>query len=181
VALDTLSAPGEAFGSVATPTAGATAAEEDREGSWMQASASSGVPRRRGEEGFGLIEAVVSVGLVSTVVLALAAGLLTSVKSSQAAKETQEVDAAVSAYAESFKDPARYPSADPCATTPDWSLVPIPDGASAAHVSAFQHWGGGSGWVDSCTTDPGVHRLTVEVEMAGSGATATAQVVMRKP
>jgi Tfp pilus assembly protein PilV len=151
----------------------------------MQARASSGTSRRRGEGGFGLIEAVVSVGLVSTVVLALAAGLLTSVKSSQAAKETQEVDAALSAYAESFKDPAWYPSADPCLTTPDWSAVPRPDGAASASVTKVEHWDPAAVpnpvWADSCTSDPGVHRLTVEVEMSGSSATATAQVVMRKP
>jgi type II secretory pathway pseudopilin PulG len=186
VALDTLSAPGEAFGSVLIPTAGATAAEEDREGSWMQARASSGATRRRGEGGFGLIEAVVSVGLVSTVVLALAAGLLTSVKSSQAAKETQEVDAAVSAYAEAFKDPSLYAPGklpDPCDESGYGTLVAEPPGVSSASVVGVEHWSTSPtvGWVETCTSDPGAHRLTVEVEMSGSNATATAQVVMRKP
>lgn len=155
----------------------------------MQAMASSGTPRRRGEGGFGLIEAVVSVALVSTVVLALAAGLLTSVRSSTSAKETQELDAALSAYAEAFKDPSKYPSratppSDPCVDSSYSSLGVAPPAGASANVTKVEHWEPGAApkWTtDPCTSDPGVHRLTVSVTMDGSGASGTAQVVMRDP
>jgi hypothetical protein len=154
----------------------------------MQTRASSGTSRRRGEGGFGLIEAVVSVGLVSTVVLALAAGLLTSVRSSQSAKETQELDAALSAYAEAFKDPELYDAlGDPCSLA-SFGALPVspPAGTSSAWVRAVEHWDASAvppTWVDACPdgADSGAHRLTVAVEMTDSGASNTAQVVMRKP
>ncbi len=142
---------------------------------------------RRGQGGFGLLESIVSIALVSTVILALAAGLLTSVKSSQSAKETQELDAALSAYAESFKNPSLYASLiDPCSSASYTGLpVTTPPGTSSASVvsGGVKHWDptAADPWVGTCSTDPGVHRLTVQVTMAASGASGTAQVVMRKP
>ena len=124
-----------------------------------------------------------SVGLVSTVVLALAAGLLTSVKSSQAAKETQEVDAALSAYAESFKA-AAYPAPAPPDVCPtDGQLASMGLLATGnPEVTEVEHWNGTT-WATDClsfTSDPGVHRLSVKVTL-DNGSTAVGQTVVRKP
>jgi type II secretory pathway pseudopilin PulG len=150
----------------------------------MQARASSGVTRRRGEGGFGLIEAVVSVGLVSTVVLALAAGLLTSVKSSQAAKETQEVDAALSSFAESLKGMPYPTHAGPCptlaefqATWDTWDQHWQSDGVAPV-LTGVRHWDGDSYETTCPDPNPWVHQLDIQVTVNGN--TASGYVVVAK-
>jgi Tfp pilus assembly protein PilV len=121
-----------------------------------------------------LIEAVVSVGLVSTVVLALAAGLLTSIKSSQAAKETQEIDAALASFTESLKG-MPYPTvAGACptldefkATWSTWADRWQSTGVTT-ELTGVRHWDGDS-YESACpATNPFIHLLEVEVTVNGS-------------
>lgn len=151
-------------------------------------------PRRaRGQGGFTLLEAVVSLGLVSTVVLTLAGGLLTTVKSSTAAKSTQQVDAALSAYAESFKGVAFDPTWDACPSTdqvygagtaPSWFTPPD---VGPFGVTETEGWNGDVSRWQECASytgsdDPGAVRLTVEVTVQTTHGqrTSTGQVVVRR-
>ena len=159
--------------------------------------------RPRSQGGFGLLEAVVSLALVSTVVLTLAGGLLTSVKSSTSAKGTQQVDAALSAYAESFKgvafDPgwAACPSAgtevggvweegdfEGAGTAPAWFTAADTDVVDH-RVTATEGWDG-SEW-QACGSwsgaePPGSVRLTISVTVQAADGlkTSTGQVVVRR-
>jgi type II secretory pathway pseudopilin PulG len=134
---------------------------------------------RRGQGGFTLLEAVVSLGLVSGVVLALAGGLLTSVKSSQAAKETQEIDTALSVYTEGFK--ALQPGMCPPLTsttvlgydaevTMVESAEPIPTSTSTSTTAPLD-------WESTCTNEHVPYRLSVTLT-DGDGSSVSGQVVV---
>ncbi len=92
----------------------------------VQRMCASACKRGRGQGGFTLLEAIVSLALVSTVVLTLAAGLLTTVRSSASAKGTQLVDGALSAYAESFKGSYPVGVSSPCPTSADFMSAANP-------------------------------------------------------
>ncbi len=136
---------------------------------------------RRGQAGFTLLEAIVSLALVSGVVLSLAAGLLTTVRSSTSAKDTQLADAALSAYAESFKGETLG------SCSPGDGTFPEPEPAWFAASASVDSWAvtkveewNGSGW-GPCTGSSDAHRLTVEVKVEASDGqqTATGQVGVR--
>ena len=147
--------------------------------------------RSRGQGGFGLLESIVSIALVSGVVLTLAAGLLTTVRSSTSAKDTQLVDAALSAYAESFKGQSLgtgCPSQlDPSFPAPEPGWFTDPDSSVTSYgVTEVQGWDysdPGDPWKTCVGGLPAstAHRLTVEVTVeASDGArTASGQVVVR--
>jgi prepilin-type N-terminal cleavage/methylation domain-containing protein len=151
----------------------------------------------RNQSGFTLLEAIVSMALIATVILALATGLLTSVKSSASAKGTQLADGALSAYAENFK--GRYPTspANPCpspsefmatAGTPAWFAEPDSGIASPPPVvTQTEGWDETTESWELCTSRPaldsGLARLTVSVRVdTGDGdiRESTGQVVVRK-
>ena len=156
-----------------------------------------GRSRLRSQGGFGLLEAVVSLALVSTVVLTLAGGLLTSVKSSTSARGTQQVDAALSAYAESFKGVA-FDALCPlpvdlegAGTAPAWFTAPGTD-VESFRIVVTEGWNEDtSDWQDCASYDesysgpePGTVRLTVEVEVRTDDSpdprSSTGQVVVRR-
>ena len=135
------------------------------------------------QSGFTLIESIVSLALVTTVVVGLAAGLLTSVRSSGTARVTQEIDSALSAYAESRKSAYSADIGD-CPEPSDFEtpLPELPFGATGSVVGS-EVWDVPSGSWQPCVTSPtnndsGVHRLRVEVAIGDS--TASAQVVVRR-
>jgi hypothetical protein len=173
----------------------------------MEATRAARMPRGRGQGGFTLLEAVVSLALVSTVVLGLAAGMLTALRSSASAKATQAVDVALSAYTESFKvicapmdaitttttTPCeRYPAAE-CPLPPDFeALVRLPEWFGTEVVVGVESTEGWDEtaptpeWVDCNAWGPrpasGIHRLTVgvTVDTAEGPETSTGQVVVRR-
>jgi type II secretory pathway pseudopilin PulG len=150
---------------------------------------------QRSQSGFTLLEAIVSLALVSGVVLTLAAGMLTTVKSSNSAKGTQIVDVALSAYTEGFKGvyPARTPGATSCpdpsefeamSTEPAWFTADVSN-LTSWNVTLAEGWDDPAGsWVDCTAGGPasGVTRLTVEVaaDTPAGPQTATGQVVVRE-
>jgi len=143
------------------------------------------------QAGVGLVESIVAVALLSTVILALATGMLSLLGTSRANAETQKLQAAVTAWTEALKV---VPYED-CATPDDYDLANPPAGwagptTGTAKVTAVEHWQpdpGGFGKFDAdCTTDAGgtptdagAQRLTVEVTVEGQ--TTSAQIVLRRP
>ena len=137
-----------------------------------------------GQAGVGLVESLVAVALLSTVVLALASGMLSLLGTSRANAQTQKLEAAVTAWTESLKV---VPYVE-CATTADYDLANPPAGwttptGGTATVTAVEHWqpdaAGFGTFGSACTTDAGAQRLTVRV--ATDDAERTAQVVVRRP
>ena len=126
-----------------------------------------GKGRSRSQAGFTLLEAVVSVALISTVILALSGGLLASVKSSQAAKATQEIDAVLSTYAETLKAEGMSDCNGPT------GIVPV--GYTGSKTA--ESWSGSS-W-DTCDPNDSAFRLSLVVADA-AGDTANGQIVIRK-
>jgi Tfp pilus assembly protein PilV len=155
-------------------------------GRWHRPASVPTRPRPQG--GFTLLEAIVSLALVSTVVLALASGLLTSVRSSDSAKRTQEIDASLSSFAESIKT-APYPTAGgSCPTGSEFQVAydAWPDrwsqGGVTTEVISAEPWDPSSGeYTSSCPgADPFVHLLTLRVERSGDGNSTTGKVVVAK-
>lgn len=152
----------------------------------------SGRPPVSGQAGFSLIESVVSIALTSIVIVALAAGLLASIRSSTAADRVQRADAALASFSESLRAmPAPPEGADGCPhlSGPDgftdgyadfvtsgegWSLP----GVSTA-ITKIEHWEPSTGeFATSCPAggNPHVHRLSLSV--AVDGDSAVGQVVV---
>jgi Tfp pilus assembly protein PilV len=146
-------------------------------------------PVAAGQAGVGLVESLVAVALLSTVVLALASGMLSLLGTSRANAQTQKLQAAVTAWTESLKV---IPYED-CATPADYDLANPPAGWTAptngtATVTAVEHWqpdpAGFGTFGATCPTgagaaDAGAQRITVDV--ATAEASTTAQIVVRRP
>ncbi len=145
------------------------------------------VPDRGGQAGVGLVESIVAVALLSTVILALATGMLSLLGTSRANAETQKLQSAVTAWTEALKV---VPYQD-CATAAAYDLSAPPVGwavptTGTARVTAVEHWQPGQAGFGSfvaagpaCTTDAGVQRLTVQV--TADGTSVDAQIVLRRP
>lgn len=123
-----------------------------------------------GQSGFTLLEAIVGLGLTSTVIIALAAGLLTSIRSSDAARSTQEMDAALSAFAETLK------ASPPADCDPVSSEV----GGYEATTSLPRSWDESTGRWEPC--DPSDRPIRLDIKVSDfSGSTVTGQVVVGAP
>ncbi|MGI9576935.1 MAG: type IV pilus modification PilV family protein [Microthrixaceae bacterium] len=125
---------------------------------------------RRGQSGFTLLEAIVGMGLISTVIIALAAGLLTSIRSSDSARSTQELDAALSAFAEDLK------SAPP----PDCGIVSATVQGFEASTATPQSWDAANGRWSGCDDSARPMRLDITVTDT-SGSNVSGQVVVGAP
>lgn len=71
---------------------------------------------RRGQSGYGLFEALVSIMLTAFVILGLAGSLLAAIKSSEVADRVQRTDSALGSFTESLKS-MDYPEVDPVSGT----------------------------------------------------------------
>lgn len=145
---------------------------------------------RNGQDqgGFTLIEAVISIAITAMVILGLAAGLLTAVRSSDAAARTQRKDSALASFSESLKT-APYPEvASGCPSLTDFQTSwddYVADGkgwtdpdVSNATITGVEYWDPGSGdYEPACPgADAHVNRLTLEVTVHGE--TSVGQVVV---
>lgn len=149
----------------------------------------------RGEAGYSLLEALVSVLLTSFVILGLAGSLLAAIKSSEVADRVQRADSALGSFTESLKtmpyptvvDPGNCPSLE--AYQDAWDSYadawPAPQGVTLA-ITEIEHWqpsGTDVGaYTDDCpdpSGDPFTHRLTVSVEIKGKERQAQVVVTQR--
>ena len=161
----------------------------------MRGTSASERTRRRGkvvqwnQGGFSLLETLVSIALTAIVVLALAAGLLTTIKSSDIAARVQVADSSLSSFAESLRS-MHYPepSVGTCPTADGVDGYATAYGAYAdawsapdvtTEVLSIEHWDPSTqDFTSSCpaTGNPHVHRLTIGVEI--DGESTTGQVVV---
>ncbi|MHB1140120.1 MAG: type IV pilus modification PilV family protein [Microthrixaceae bacterium] len=143
----------------------------------------------RGADGFSLIEILICVVLVGTVLLALAGGMLTLVRTSAATSERQQIQLSLGSYTESLKASPYLPCGGPVqpstttyqpvydAWPEHWS--PVKPGMTAQIVEV-EFWddvaGTEGGFVPACPgMDQGTQRITVEIDWRDR--TGTAQVV----
>jgi hypothetical protein len=152
--------------------------------------AQRGCPRVRGQVGASLIETIVALLLASVVVLALAGGMLTLLRTSDATSRTQRMQAALTTSAEGVKA-AVYRD---CAVAADYDAAPgVDDPADDVDVTVtgVEYWDAvavagtppapsllGS-YIGTCGPDRGAQRVTVRVTLDGDSDTA--QIVKRGP
>jgi Tfp pilus assembly protein PilV len=139
-------------------------------------------PRRRStsQAGATLIEVMIAVFLIGTVIAAIAAGMLTLMRSTRTTSEQQRLAVSVLSYTEWLRSQAYTPCATP-ADFATWSPLPQVEG----RVDSVKYWdvAAGAAWGSepfgsSCTTDQGRQLLDVTVQLDG-GRSTTAQVVLR--
>lgn len=135
-----------------------------------------------------------SVALTSIVVLALAVGLLASVRSSAAADQVQRVDSALGSFSESLRTmpaPPNSPSGCPELGGSDGFRAHYDDYVSdgrgwaqsgvTTEIDDLEFWDPASGsYTAACPAsgDPGAYRLGVSVQVEGD--VASGQVVLSR-
>ena len=178
-------------GDARVPLAAATAGHvTDPVDQPVPASGSSAARAGR-QGGFSLIEILICVALVGSVILALAAGMLTLIKTNRVTSQRQQIQLALGSYTESLKaseyiactaglpvpTPAEY-QANYSVWAPRW--VPT-KAAMTATITGVEYWNDSAaptgGFAATCPVggDASTQRLTVEVTW--QGRTGTAQVV----
>ncbi len=158
---------------------------------------SEGVARARrrpsapsGQAGFSLIEILICVVLVGTVILALAAGMLTLVRTSSGTSQRQQIQLSLGSYTESLKASPYLPCNGPVPPTTSsyeaaygaWPerWTPVKPGMTA-RIIEVEFWDETAGpqgaFVAACAggLDQGTQRLTVQIDWRGR--TGTAEVV----
>jgi Tfp pilus assembly protein PilV len=123
--------------------------------------------RDSGQAGFSLLEIIIAVMLVSMVVLSLATGFLTLVRTNRMTYEQQQVDHATTNYAESLKSVVYLPCGP--SGTPDYgsdaSLWTPPPEVQVSVVDV-KYWDASTGDYEStCPNgDTGAQLLTIRAE-----------------
>ena len=136
-------------------------------------------PRARSQAGFTLAETIVALLLSSLVVLALAAGMFTLLRTTDLTSRSQRMQAALTTAAESVKAEAYVD----CATTTSYAVAD-PEGPATASITAVRHWDATPTGAElgrfgpTCPPDQGAQRITVQVEL--DGRTVSAEIVKRK-
>jgi prepilin-type N-terminal cleavage/methylation domain-containing protein len=124
--------------------------------------------RRDGQAGFTLLEVVISVALVSLVVLGLATGFITLVRTNGSTYRQQQVDHAATNFAESLKA-VQYQPCVPAGADPDYGAAPdlwAPSDDLQVEVVDVEYWDPAEGdFDDTCVgADAGAQRVTVRAE-----------------
>lgn len=136
--------------------------------------------RRRQSDGFGLLEVLVMLTLVSTVILVIMAGLLTAVKTSGTVATKRELSGSLTIASEKLQ--ANSTTYQPCDAgavnypTPDPYVADFPSIGFSVTVAFFD----GSQYQPTCpASDQGAQLLTITATRGGQSETAT--VVKRDP
>ena len=134
------------------------------------------------ERGFGLIEVLITVAIVSIAFVALLSAMGAMIVTGVTHREITRTEALARNAAEYLKSGVTYTD---CATGYDLSALPIADPAQySASVTAVKVWNGAdpAGFVASgpgCT-DNGVQQVTVTVAKT-DGVSQTVSVMKREP
>jgi type II secretory pathway pseudopilin PulG len=146
------------------------------------------------ERGETLLELLLAVAIMGIAVVAIMAGLTTSVLMSDIHRKQATAGTAVRDYAEAIQTSlsssgciSATPAAGcykPCAAAP-WYEAPagfnVPAGYMKSVVSGSLRYWNGTGWQTSCSTDKGVQQLIIQVASNDGRATERVIVVVRKP
>ena len=139
---------------------------------------------RRSERGETLVEMIVSVAILGMAGVAILAGLLVSVRSSDVGRNQATGGAYVRSFAEAIQnyvDSNGYKACSTAAST--YQSVPVPDlpPGYTPSVTAVQSWNG-SAWGACAAT--GIQRLDLTVRTTGDSdhrADETLVVILRQP
>ncbi|TDW87055.1 MULTISPECIES: prepilin-type N-terminal cleavage/methylation domain-containing protein [Kribbella] len=138
----------------------------------------------RGEQGESLLEVLIAVAIMGIAVVAIMAGLVTSVLVSDVHRKQSTAGTAVRDYAEAIQSAVATGNYQACGTS-SWyqshSGFTTPAGFTPTVVTGSMRYWSGSAWQSSCTTDLGLQQLTVQVASDDGRATERVDVVLRKP
>jgi prepilin-type N-terminal cleavage/methylation domain-containing protein len=144
--------------------------------------------RLRGEDGFSLVELMITIVIVGIAFVALLAGVTTSVIVSSHQREQSTADAVARSAAEWIKDPVNNPYS--CAANNPYSLsaLAVPTGYTVT-ISSIEYWNPPAtpftapytpGFQSSSSTCAnGLQRITLLVRSSDSQASETVQVIKR--
>lgn len=141
----------------------------------------------RGEQGESLLELLIAVAIMGIAVVAIMAGLVTSVLISDVHRKQATAGTAVRDYAEAIQSSVAAEHYVPCASATSYkpdALVPVfsaPSGFTPSVVAGTVRYWNGSSWQSSCSSDLGLQQLTIQVASSDGRATERVDVVLRKP
>ena len=132
---------------------------------------------RRSQTGATLVEVLIALALVGILVLALASGMLTLIKTSSETTKQQQIELALGSFTESLKSGpytkcAALVAGSPYPNTTAW--VP-PQSSMTASLVKIEYWDKSSrSFVAACPAsgDQGTQRLTVQVDFQDQSSTA---------
>jgi type II secretory pathway pseudopilin PulG len=138
------------------------------------------------ERGESLLELLIAVVIMGLAVVAIMAGITTSVLMSDIHRKQATAGAAVHTYSEAIENYVSAGGYTGCAAASNGSTGPygttavsfaVPTGYSVT-VSGAMSWSG-SDWVP-CTSDSGYQKVTVRIA-AGTRATEKIDLILRRP
>ena len=132
---------------------------------------------RHSQTGATLVEVLIALALVGILVLALASGMLTLIKTSSETTKQQQIELALGSFTESLKSGpytkcAALVAGSPYPNTTAW--VP-PQSSMTASLVKIEYWDKSStSFVAACPAsgDQGTQRLTVQVDFQDQSSTA---------
>jgi type II secretory pathway pseudopilin PulG len=139
-----------------------------------------------------LVEALVVIAIVAATVVGLVGGLVTSARVSENNRERQRMQAALTSYGETLRGEPYWPCSFSNPTRPTSAVAGIyanntafpPLDRLTLSVQDVKILGPDGAWVDTCDAvslqDSGVQLLTIRVDHAKPGRTASAQIVKRE-
>ncbi|TCC60340.1 type II secretion system protein [Kribbella pittospori] len=137
--------------------------------------------RRPSERGESLLEIMIAVAIMGIAVVAIMAGLTTSIMMSDIHRKQTVAAATVRTYAEAVESYVAGSGYTPCAGASAYSPAAIGLAVPAGYVAtatAAQSWSGSS-W-GACGADNGLQKVTLTVSN-GTRATERLDVILRKP
>jgi Tfp pilus assembly protein PilE len=137
------------------------------------------------ERGETLLELLIAVAIMGIAVVAIMAGLTTSVLMSDIHRKQATAGTAVRDYAEALQTFVAADNYVACATTTPSSYglpsFTLPAGFAKSVVSgSIRYWDGVS-WQSTCAPDKGLQKLTIQVASDDGRASERVDVVLRKP
>jgi type II secretory pathway pseudopilin PulG len=140
--------------------------------------------RTRGENGETLVEVLLAVAIMGIAVVAIMAGLTTSVLMSDIHRKQSTAGAVVRAYSEAIEHSVADGHYTACASTSSYASpagFTVPSGFTGSVVAGSMRYWNGTAWQTSCGTDTGLQQLRVQVASDDGRATEQVTVVVRKP
>ncbi|GAA1589352.1 MULTISPECIES: type IV pilus modification PilV family protein [Kribbella] len=146
------------------------------------------------ERGESLLEVLIAVAIMGIAVVALMAGLTTSIMMSDIHRKQATTGEYVRDYAEAIESAltsSTCTSSTPAAgcykacSAGSWYENPagfsVPTGYSRSVVAGSSKYWNGTSWQSTCGTDTGVQQVTVQVASSDGRASERIVVVLRKP
>jgi Tfp pilus assembly protein PilV len=139
--------------------------------------------RIRDEHGESLLELLIAITIMGIAVVAIMAGLTTSILMSDIHRKQATAGTAVRDYAEALQNFVAADNYVACATPASYALpgFAVPAGYAKTVVAGSMKYWNGTSWQSSCSTDLGLQQLAVQVASSDARATEQVVVVLRRP